>query len=100
MPFASILSADSVVRLDGAFDGVAARRLEALLARTQAGARLHIDATQVREFHDFGLAVLATALAQCRALVTLSGLRTHQIRVLRYFGVDTGPLEKAARDAA
>jgi anti-anti-sigma regulatory factor len=100
MPLANAVLPQSVLRLEGAFDGVAARRLEALLSRAEPGARFHIDVTQVREFHDFGLAVLAQALTRCKALVTLTGLRLHQIRVLRYFGVDTAPLERAAVDAA
>jgi len=60
-----------------------------------------IDLTQVREFHDFGIAVLAQALTRRKAEVTLPGLRQHQIRVLRYFGIDTAPPERAAvADAA
>jgi ABC-type transporter Mla MlaB component len=86
----------SLARLSGAFDGLAARRLEAMLARAQPGDRLRIDLTKIREFHDFGIAVLAQALTRCKAQVTLLGLRQHQIRVLRYFGVDTAPLERAA----
>ena len=89
------VAATSSIRLDGALDGVAARRLEALLERAEPGARFHIDLTQVREFHDFGIAVLGRALARSRAHVTLRGLRRHQICVLRYFGVETEPLERA-----
>lgn len=87
-------------RLSGAFDGLAARRLEALLARAEPGDHLRVDLTQVREFHDFGIAVLAQALTRCKAHVTLLGLRQHQVRVLRYFGVDTAPLERAATEDA
>jgi hypothetical protein len=100
MPLAPAAATAVLVRFEGAFDGIAARKLEALLARAEPGARVHVDMRQVREFHDFGLAVLAQALAGCRAPVTLTGLRIHQVRVLRYFGVDTGPLERATADAA
>ena len=90
-----------LIHLSGTFDGVAARRLEALLVGAQPGTRLRVDLTKVREFHDFGIAVLAQALARSPARVTLLGLRHHQIRVLRYFGVDTAPLEHAlVADAA
>ena len=89
------VTADSVIRLEGVFDGLAARRLEAMLVETDAGVRLHIDLTQVREFHDFGIAVLGHAMTRSRAHVTVRGLRQHQIRVLRYFGIETGPLESA-----
>jgi anti-anti-sigma regulatory factor len=91
----------SLIRLSGAFDGLAARRLEQVLARAEPGERLRVDLTQVREFHDFGIAVLAQALTRCRAEVTLLGLRQHQVRVLRYFDIDTAPLERATTaDAA
>lgn len=97
----NVVTQDSVIRLEGVFDGLAARRLEALLVEADAGVRLHVDLTQVREFHDFGIAVLSHALTRSRAHVMLRGLRHHQIRVLRYFGVDTGPLESAVlADAA
>ena len=86
----------SLIRMSGTFDGLRARRLEAMLARAEPGASLRVDLTQIREFHDFGIAVLAQALTRSKAQVTLLGLRRHQIRVLRYFGVDTAPLERAA----
>ena len=90
-----------LIRMNGAFDGMAARRLEMALAGAEAGMRLRVDLRQVREFHDFAIAVLAHAMTRCAAEVTLLGLRHHQIRVLRYFGVDTAPLERAAvADAA
>ena len=49
----------------------------------------------MREFHDFGIAVLAQALTRCKAQVTLVGLQRHQFRLLGRFGVDTAPLERA-----
>jgi anti-anti-sigma regulatory factor len=86
----------SLIRVSGAFDGLEARRLEVMLVGAEPGVRLRLDLTQVREFHDFGIAVLAQALTRCKAQVILLGLRQHQIRVLRYFGVDTTSLERAA----
>jgi len=89
------------IRLEGVFDGLVARRVEAMLAKAEPGIRFHIDVSQVREFHDFGIAVLANALTRCRAHVALHGLRLHQIRLLRYFGVETAPLGRVAlSDAA
>lgn len=85
----------SVVRVSGAFDGLEARRLEVMLVGAEPGVRLRLDLTQVSEFHDFGIAVLAQALTRCKAQVTLLGLRQHQVRVLRYCGVDTTSLERA-----
>jgi anti-anti-sigma regulatory factor len=92
--------ATSIVRLEGVFDGPAARRLEALLVGADARRSFEIDLRQVRELHDVGIAVLAHALTRTQAHVTIRGLRQHQIRVLRYFGIDTGPLESAALPGA
>jgi anti-anti-sigma regulatory factor len=86
----------SVIRLEGVLDGIVARRVEAMLTRAKPGARLDLDLTQVREFHDFGIAVLGHALTHTPAQVTLRGLRQHHIRVLRYFGIETASLEGAA----
>ncbi len=91
-----IVTENPVIRLTNAFDGLAARHLEAMLARLEPGVRLRVDLTQVREFHDFGIAVLAQALTRCKAQVTLLGLSQHQVRLLRYFGVEAAPHERAA----
>ena len=85
----------SIIWVEGVLDGVAARRIEAELLRASPGDRLLVDLTKVREFHDFGVAVLGRALTMCPADVRLRGLRQHQIRVLRYFGVDAGSVERA-----
>ena len=95
MQLEELVTATTTLRLEGTLDGVAARRVEALLDRAEPGARFHVDVTQVREFHDFGVAVLGRALARTRASVSLRGLRRHQICVLRYFGIETAPLERA-----
>ena len=76
-----------VIRKDGVFDGVAAREVADRLAGAQLGAEVHIDLTHVREFHDFGVAVLAQALAACPAHVAVQGLRHHHRRLLRYLGI-------------
>lgn len=78
-----------LITCDGVFDVPAARRLEQTLANAPAGEALRVDLTRVSEFHDFGLAVLAQALKhEVVARIVLLGLRKHQIRMLRYFGVD------------
>jgi anti-anti-sigma regulatory factor len=95
MARADLYHPPAIIWLDGVLDGVAARRVEEELLRARPGDRLLVDMTQVREFHDFGVAVLGRALTRTRADVRLRGLRHHQIRVLRYFGVDAEPLERA-----
>lgn len=81
------------IRLDGVFDGARAwdlrRRLEALPETPET--RVVVDFSKVREFYDFGVAILAHGLSERHHLlprVILRGLRTHQLRLLRYFGVE------------
>jgi hypothetical protein len=47
-----------------------------------------IDFSQVGEFVDSGVAVIASSLASSDRRVHLRGLRQHQERLFRYFGVD------------
>jgi hypothetical protein len=82
-----------LVELDGVFDVPAAKRLGAVLERARPGAAVRIDAARVSRFEDFGLALLAQALGETGATrVALRGLRIHQLRILRYFGVDPARL--------
>jgi hypothetical protein len=75
--------------MDGTFDVPAAMRVAEVLADTACDLDVRIDLTHVREFHDFGVAVLAKALAG-REHVDVRGLRIHQMRLLKYLGVSTG----------
>jgi hypothetical protein len=77
--------------MEGVFDAAAAQRLATALERA-GGEEVRVDLTHVREFHDFGIAMLARALSG-RHRVALSGLRQHQLRLLRYFGIDAGPAD-------
>jgi hypothetical protein len=86
-------AAERVVRLDGVFDVPAARRLEQVLERARDGESIRVDLTQVREFHDFGIAILAQALKHGARRVALQGLRHHQVTMLRYFGADPSRFE-------
>jgi anti-anti-sigma regulatory factor len=79
-----------VIRVDGVFDVPAAHRLSRQLAQTPDGGAVRIDLTHVREFHDFGVTVLAHALATRGAQVVVRGLRQHHLRLLRYLGIETG----------
>jgi hypothetical protein len=80
---------ENVIRLEGVFDIPAARLLQLTLKGLRSGEQVRIDFTRVREFRDYGVAVLAQALTgRDGAMVTLEGLRTHHVRLLRYFGVD------------
>ena len=75
-----------VIHADGTFDVPAAERVARELEHAE-GLEVRVDLTRVRDFHDFGVAVLARALAS-RRQVSVRGLRTHQIRLLKYLGVD------------
>lgn len=75
-----------VIQADGTFDVPAAERVARELSAAE-GLEVRVDLTRVRDFHDFGVAVLARALAS-RRQVSVRGLRTHQIRLLRYLGID------------
>jgi anti-anti-sigma regulatory factor len=82
-----------LIELDGVFDVPAAKRLGAVLERARAGETIRVDASRATAFEDFGLALLAQALGETRAArVALRGLRGHQLRILRYFGVDPARL--------
>ncbi len=85
----------TVIRMDGVFDVPAAQRLARALAQTDANEQVNVDLTQVREFHDYGVTVLAQALASRGARIVVRGLRQHHLRLLRYFGIDTGPTRTA-----
>ncbi len=85
----------SVIRLEGDLDGLAARRLETLLAALPADARVRVDLTGIGRCYDFGVAVLASALARCRAAVELLGLQARRVKELAMSGVDTAALERA-----
>lgn len=79
------------LRLDGVFDVPTAQKLAHAIA--DAGDRpVQVDLTRVREFHDFGVALLARSLAG-RPAVSVSGLRQHHLRLLRYLGIDAGPVD-------
>lgn len=82
-------SARKVILLDGVFDVPTARRL----AETLDGAgysEVRIDMTRVREFHDFGVALLAQSIASRKAPTAVMGLHEHHLRLLRYLGIECG----------
>lgn len=78
-----------IIRVDGVFDVPAAQRLARELAEAGDG-EVRIDLTRVREFHDFGIALLARELSG-RVRTSVSGLRQHHIRLLRYLGIEAAP---------
>jgi hypothetical protein len=85
----------TVIRMDGVFDAPAARRLASSLEDMRF-ADVRIDLTGVREFHDFGVALLAQSLSGRRAPTAVIGLQEHHLRLLRYLGIDCGAANLSA----
>ena len=84
-----------VIRLSGRFDRDSAIELGERL-EGERGAELVLDFSLVREFADLGVATLAHGLAGGERRLRLLGLRHHQLRIFRYFGVDVDDLAAAA----
>ena len=82
----------TVIRVSGVFDSDSAGELSARLAG-EMGDDVILDFSLVREFADLGVAALARGLADRRCGLSLRGLRQHQLRVMRYFGVDVDALD-------
>jgi hypothetical protein len=72
------------------FEQAAARCLREAVSRARAGEVVTVDLTPFGELPDFGVAALAAALQGSKARVVLRGLRHHQLRLLRYMGIDDG----------
>lgn len=82
-----------VIRLDGIFDLAAAAEIQRALAGSPDGAEVYVDLSQVREFHDRGVAVLADVIKTSGHPISVRGLRQHQYRMLRYLGVESAALD-------
>lgn len=79
-------------QVEGIFDVRSARRVSEYIEGAAARGRVRVDLTKVTQFDDFGIAVLAQTLKHARLLqVSVVGLRMHQLRLLRYFGIEPVP---------
>jgi hypothetical protein len=76
-----------VIRVSGTFDRVSACELTRRLVR-EPDDDLVLDFSLVREFADLGVATLAHGLAGGDRRLHMRGLRQHQLRIFRYFGLD------------
>jgi hypothetical protein len=77
-----------LIQLEGTFDAPAAREVRARLRALPADARVVVDFGRVGTFLDLGVAVMAPGLLEEAGRVSVRGLRQHQHRLFRYFGVD------------
>ncbi len=85
----------TVMHVAGIFDRTSALDLRARVEREPAR-ELTLDFSLVREFADLGVATLARELAGADRRLHLRGLRRHQLRMFRYFGLDVDALSAAA----
>ena len=85
----------TVIQLEGVFDVPAARRLAEQLEEAGFG-EVRVDLTRIREFHDFGVALLAQTIAGRRSPTDVIGLHDHHLRLLRYLGIDCSGANLAA----
>jgi anti-anti-sigma regulatory factor len=88
-----------VLKLFGCFDGQAAVDLRDRLFAERSD-EVVLDFTFVREFHDLGVAILAHGIAGIDddTHLLLRGLRNHQLRMFKYFGIDVEELTSARED--
>ena len=84
-------SGRTVFRVSGVFDRTSAAELRRRLD-AEDGADVILDFSHVREFADLGVAALASELSGAGRRLRLRGLRQHQLRIFRYFGVDVDAL--------
>jgi hypothetical protein len=78
-------------RVCGRFEAACAWELARRIESDPLG-DLALDFSQCGDFVDYGVAVLANALlAAPRKRVRLEGLRQHQERLFKYFGVNIDP---------
>jgi anti-anti-sigma regulatory factor len=82
----------TTIRVSGCFDRGSAMELRQRIER-EAAPEVVLDFSLVGEFADLAVAALAAGLAGRRCRLALRGLRTHQLRIFRYFGVDPDALD-------
>jgi hypothetical protein len=87
-----IVGSTAQYRVTGKFEGACAWELAGRIEKEPLG-ELALDFSQCGEFVDYGIAVLANALLGAHGkVVHLKGLRQHQLRLFKYFGVDPDQL--------
>jgi len=87
-----VIAGTARYRVCGKFEGGCAWELAGRIEHEPLG-ELTLDFSQCGEFVDYGIAVLANALlAISDKCVHLEGVRQHQLRLFKYFGVDADEL--------
>ena len=95
-----VIGSTAQYRVMGKFEGACAWDLAGRIEKEPLG-ELALDFSQCGEFVDYGVAVLASALLEAHGkVVHLKGLRQHQLRLFKYFGVDPDQLLHRQESAA
>jgi hypothetical protein len=90
-----------LIRVDGTFDAPAAWKVRGRIGAIPQSSNVVIDFSQVRDFDDLGVAVMASGLVGgLWPHVVVRGLRQHQHRMFRYFGVDLDALRDVRAHSA
>ena len=85
----------ALYRVSGKFEGACAWELAGRLEHEPLYG-IVVDFSQASDFVDYGVAVLASALLALDRRVDFRGLRQHQERLFRYFGVAAQPADRRA----
>jgi hypothetical protein len=88
-----VIGSTAFYRTTGKFEASCAWELSGRLQQEPLG-DVVVDFSQVNEFVDYGVAIIATALVGSRKRIELRGLRQHQERLFGYFGVDPAALAR------
>ena len=87
-----VIGTTAAYRLSGRFEGACAWDLAKRLEQEPLS-EVRLDFSQVSDYVDYGIAVVASALlALQHKRVHLQGIRQHQLRMFKYFGVDPDEL--------
>jgi hypothetical protein len=93
-----VIGSTAWFRIVGKFESSCSWELSRRIAQEPLG-EMALDFSQVGDFVDYGIAVLASALLELPSkTIRLQGLRQHQLRLFKYFGVEPAQLVHANDD--
>lgn len=81
-----VIGSTALYRVSGKFEGACAWELSGRIEHEPLY-DVVVDFSQVGDFVDYGIAVMSNAVLSIDKRVQLRGLRQHQERLFRYFGV-------------